>query len=201
MIQPATETTRPPILRDKIIVVDIEASCWEGDPPSGEQNEIIEIGVSVFDVQTRTANPPVSILVKPTRSKISPFCTTLTTLTQELVDTGMTFDEACAKLTTDFDAKRYMWASWGNYDYKMFRLQCHAFSVEYPFSNRHVNLKKLFAEAYNQKQRAGMTEALEKSGLKLEGTHHRGGDDAYNIGRILGVVLTQRGDDVLLKYW
>ena len=30
---------------DKILVVDIEATCWEGKPPAGEQNEIIEVGI------------------------------------------------------------------------------------------------------------------------------------------------------------
>ena len=30
-------------LLDKIIVVDIEATCWEGKPPQGMHNDIIEI--------------------------------------------------------------------------------------------------------------------------------------------------------------
>ena len=27
-----------------IVVVDVEATCWAGDPPSGQRAEIIEIG-------------------------------------------------------------------------------------------------------------------------------------------------------------
>ena len=29
---------------DRILVVDIEATCWEGNPPPGQTSEIIEIG-------------------------------------------------------------------------------------------------------------------------------------------------------------
>jgi inhibitor of KinA sporulation pathway (predicted exonuclease) len=193
----ANETIR----RNQIIIVDIEATCWEGDPPAGEQNEIIEIGISVFDLATQTPAPPVSILVKPTRSTISPFCTQLTSLTQDLVDTGVTFYEACARLQSEFATKNHLWGSWGSYDLKMFKAQCHEFDVEYPFSKRHVNLKKLFADAVNGKTRLGMADALIKAGLTLQGTHHRGGDDAYNIARLLGVALTTGGDAILERYW
>jgi inhibitor of KinA sporulation pathway (predicted exonuclease) len=34
-----------------------------------------------------------------------------------------------------------------------------------------------------------MSEALKQVGLPLEGTHHRGGDDACNIAAILSRVL------------
>ena len=30
---------------DRILVVDVEATCWEGDPPPGQISEIIEIGL------------------------------------------------------------------------------------------------------------------------------------------------------------
>jgi inhibitor of KinA sporulation pathway (predicted exonuclease) len=42
-------------------------------------------------------------LVKPERSTVSEFCTELTTLTQEQVDQGMSFAEACERLQ-----KRYL---------------------------------------------------------------------------------------------
>jgi inhibitor of KinA sporulation pathway (predicted exonuclease) len=192
---------KPAVRRDKIIIVDLEATCWAGEPPPGEQNEIIEIGVCVFDMETRTPQPPVSILVKPTRSQVSPFCTELTTLTQAMVDAGESFEAACLRLQTEFGARDYLWASWGAYDLKMFKAQCHSFAVEYPFSGKHMNLKSLFAQTVNQKQRVGMAEALKVAELPLNGTHHRGGDDAYNSARLLAFVLDKAGADALLKYW
>ena len=39
---------------DRILVVDVEATCWEGNPPPGQTSEIIEIGLCVLDVPTLT---------------------------------------------------------------------------------------------------------------------------------------------------
>ena len=30
---------------DKIVVVDIEATCWEGKPPEKQESDIIEVGI------------------------------------------------------------------------------------------------------------------------------------------------------------
>jgi inhibitor of KinA sporulation pathway (predicted exonuclease) len=43
-----------------------------------------------------------------------------------------------------------------------------------------------------------MKEALEMVDLPLEGTHHRGHDDAWNIGRLLAYMLHHYGPDILL---
>ena len=91
---------------DQIIVVDIECTCWEGDPPDGQENEIIEIGVCRLRPDTGERFGKRSILVKPERSVVSPFCTELTSLTQEQVDTGISFTEACAYLVEVLQAAK-----------------------------------------------------------------------------------------------
>ena len=70
---------------DAVLVVDVEATCWKGATPPGETSEIIEIGVCLADVATGERRERESILVKPTRSGISAFCTELTTITPEMV--------------------------------------------------------------------------------------------------------------------
>lgn len=189
------------VRRDQILIVDIEATCWEGDPPPDQQHEIIEIGVCALDVARREVGEARSILVKPTRSVVSPFCTSLTTLTQTMVDTGLSFEAACALLQHEYDAQSYLWASWGKYDLTMFKAQCHAFGAPYPFSGRHANLKQVFAKSINNKVRVGMNQALEILTLPLEGTQHRGGDDARNTARILAALLERCGDSLLDPYW
>ena len=72
-------------MTNKIIIIDLEATCWEGIPPQGEVSEIIEIGICLLDTLTGEISNNRGILVKPTHSKISPFCTQLTTITPELV--------------------------------------------------------------------------------------------------------------------
>lgn len=165
-------------------MVDVEATCWEGTPPEGQANEIIEIGVCELDVRTAERVSKRSILVRPERSTVSPFCTELTTLTQEQVDQGVTFVEACRLLRKDFDAKDRVWASYGDYDRKQFERQ-----GTYPFGPRHVNVKTLFALTRALPREVGMAQAMELAGLPLEGTHHRGDDDAWNIAALFGTIL------------
>ena len=45
----------------------------------------------------------------------------------------------------------------------------------------HTNAKTVFAEAHGLRRGVGMAKALGLAGLPLEGRHHRGDDDAWNI--------------------
>jgi inhibitor of KinA sporulation pathway (predicted exonuclease) len=56
----------------------------------------------------------------------------------------------------------------------------------------HVNLKTRFTEAQGLKKKPGMAQALGLCGLNLEGTHHRGIDDARNIARMLPWIVGER---------
>ncbi|MFD4358161.1 exonuclease domain-containing protein [Nocardia sp. NPDC058518] len=174
-------------------VVDVEATCWAGDPPTGQTSEIIEIGITVVDLATRTRVGKHGIIVRPTRSTVSDFCTELTTLTQEQVDEGVDFGAACRVLAAEFAAGERPWASWGDYDRKQFRAQCAATGVEYPFGPEHTNAKQVFAESYDLRRRPSMDRALQIADIPLEGTHHRGDDDAWNIGALIVDVLDRGG--------
>lgn len=187
------------IYKDALLIVDIEATCWENNAnPPDQPNEIIEIGVCVLDVARRELIEKRSLLVKPVQSEISPFCTQLTTLTAEIIaQEGMDFYAACAILEADFKSRSRLWTSWGMYDFNIFHLQCKTQRVRYPFSKKHANIKRLFTDVF--KERMGMGLALEKAALPLEGTHHRGHDDAWNIGRLL-IHLMEKQPDILRKY-
>ena len=74
---------------DRILVVDVEATCWEGDPPPGQISEAesaavegIEIGLCVLDAATWRVSSDAILLVRPVCSTVSPYCRQLTTLTQ-----------------------------------------------------------------------------------------------------------------------
>jgi|SRR6185312_9286144 len=114
-------------------VVDVEATCWEGDAPAGMPSEIIEIGLAVVDLRAGTRVGRYRILVRPVRSAVSAFCTELTGLTQAEVDTGIGFGEACRLLAAEHQAGIRPWASWGDYDRKKFVRQCQAAGTAYPF--------------------------------------------------------------------
>lgn len=50
---------------------------------------------------------------------------------------------------------------------------------------QHINVKVLFAETKGLTKPTGMNGALHILNVPLEGTHHRGVDDAKNIAKIL----------------
>lgn len=179
---------------DKINVVDVEASCWDSSegycPPmedgSPQVNEIIEIGICVVDTESLERISKESILVKPEHSKVSEFCTELTTLTQEQVNKGIRFKQACEQLRERYSSHKRLWASFGDYDREQFRRQCREYGwAPYPFGVGHLNIKHIFPLAYGLKKEIGMARALEIAGLGFEGTIHRGVDDSYAIGSIL----------------
>ena len=181
----------------KLLVIDVEATCWKDKPPntieaSRRKNEIIEIGITPIDL-TQTDNwghirpvieKSVSIIVLPTTTEISEFCTELTTLTPEYVkEHGVPFWTAIARLRTEFRPDINMWASYGDYDRQAFERQCRNEGVEYPFNNNHINVKALFAFRFGG--HAGTGHACKKLQLPFEGTQHRGIDDSRMIAKIL----------------
>jgi inhibitor of KinA sporulation pathway (predicted exonuclease) len=178
----------------KMLIVDVESTCWENDPPAGEASEIIEIGIAVFDPLKVQVTGGESIVVKPVRSRVSEFCTKLTTLTQGQVDVGIPFRDACRVLREKYDAKNHAWASYGDYDRTMFEKMCRPewpeeLRGQYPFGKSHMNVKLLFSLYRKLSKEVGMDEALRMIGIPLKGTHHRGFDDAKNIAAILGYLI------------
>lgn len=176
---------------DHILVIDLEATCWDGPPPPGQTSEVIEIGVCPLELPTGRRLGKRSILIKPTRSTVSDFCTRLTTLTADQLAGGITFTESCEILRREYQSRERVWASFGDYDRTMFQKQCEATGVPYPFGPRHLNVKTLFAIVRGLPHEIGMGEALDLMGVPLEGTHHRGGDDAWNIAGILAALLAK----------
>lgn len=60
--------------------------------------------------------------------------------------------------------------------------------ARYPFED-HLNLKRRFTERMGLRKPEGMRGALRRVGLPLEGTHHRGIDDARNLAGLLPYIV------------
>lgn len=179
-----------------IIVVDIESTCWlSGQVPEGQHSEIIEIGYTLFNYQHNLLGEKGSVVVKPQHSTVSPFCTNLTGWTQEKLDTqGVTFQEACTRLTTELYSEHKTWASFGDYDRAMFEKMCQIYGVKYPFSPQHLNIKAISMAMLGKRMGVGKT--ITKLGLDFEGIQHSGMWDSWNAARILQHLTAQiRGDN------
>ncbi len=175
----------------RYIVVDLEATCWE-DLRDYSRMETIEIGA----VELPAANSPptreFSRFVRPTvEPELSSFCRRLTTIRQKDVDRANEFPAVLAEFVEWIGGEPFVLCSWGGYDLTQFGTDCDRHGVALPKSfERHVNLKKQFARLVGIKE-CGMERALAHLGVALEGTHHRGIDDARNIARLAVVVLPQ----------
>lgn len=174
---------------DRIIVIDLEATCWDGDPPPGQHSEIIEIGVCVLDVQSGERVEKRSILVQPEHSEVSEFCTALTSLTPGQVRGGVSFERACRILERKYRSHDRVWASYGSYDRRQFERQCAERGIRYPFNATHINVKSLLALMHGLPREVGLRRALTMLDLPLDGRHHRGVDDAWNTAQILAQLL------------
>ena len=177
---------------DKIIVIDLEATCWEGDPPEGERSEIIEIGLCVLDVATGQRELARALLVKPQHSTLSPYCQKLTTITPKMLEDGLDLADTCSLLREEYQSETRTWASYGDYDRIMLAEQCEAFGIPYPFGRSHINVKNLLALQMGLEREVGLQNATAMLGLPFEGTIHRGMDDAWNIAAVLDRILLKR---------
>jgi inhibitor of KinA sporulation pathway (predicted exonuclease) len=170
----------------EVLIIDLEATCWETDPPKGEQSDIIQIGGIVLSNRTWAIQDRINLIVRPERSTVSAFCTQLTGLTAPQVERGMGLKEAVTQLS---HYRNIPWGSWGDYDRTMLRRCCDAYGLQYPLGDRHTNIKTLYALWAGRAKEVGMDRALEQLKMPLIGRHHDGADDALNIARVFVKVL------------
>jgi inhibitor of KinA sporulation pathway (predicted exonuclease) len=172
---------------DKLIVVDIEATCWERSPdPPIYPHEIIEIGVcEILNTPIPTIGRRKQYYVKPEIGTISQFCVDLTGISSETVVNSPFLKQAIEEFKSDFLTDRFIWVSWGDYDRDQFRRECQLKNIDYPFGSRHINLKSLFSSLHGVQDEFSVKKAMAFSGMEFDGRLHSGVDDAFNIGRLL----------------
>ena len=178
---------------DKIIVVDLETTCTN-EHAEQFQNEIIEIGLSVVNLQTLTAEKNLSLLIKPQRSEVTDFCTKLTGITPEDVADGLLLPEACEILINEYQTNQYLWGSWGDFDRLIVNRECKQYKAKFPFNRQHLNIKADFALTYGLDELIGLDKATKLVNLAFIGQHHRGVDDARTTAQILIGMINRRRD-------
>lgn len=180
---------------DKILIIDLEAQCWDKEVPEGFGKDIIEIGLATVNFKTLDIERHDEIIVKPEKCQISSFCKELTSIDQEMIDkNGIHLREACDILINKFSGKKRAWGSWGNYDRKHLKLECHKNDIKYPLSENHWNIKSIVVPFFGWNKEMGLKNAIEKLGMEFDGNHHRGCDDAFNTAKILVEVLKKSRD-------
>ena len=188
-----SDDTSPPA---SYVVIDVEATCDDGGRVPRHEMEIIEIGAVLVSAEDHAPVGEFQSFVRPVRHPaLTPFCTALTSITQADVDAAPAFPEVFGRLARWIQAHPapHVFCSWGDYDRTQFERDCIFHGIPYGLPQRHVNLKRAFAERLGIAKRLGMSAALAHAGLPLQGTHHRGIDDARNIARLLPIALGPAG--------
>lgn len=176
---------------DYYLVLDLEATCCDQETIKRHEMEIIEIGAVMVEPQGLTVIDEFQTFIKPARYPVlTQFCQSLTSITQAQVDQAPGYVEASVLLKQWLsNYPNAVFGSWGDYDRNQFKQDSKFHNVPFPIAYPHVNLKQLFSEAQDSPKRYGMAEALQLAGIALEGTHHRGIDDARNIAKLLPFIL------------
>lgn len=178
-----------------LLIVDLEATCSNDGSVPRHMMETIEIGAVVADTEAFDVIDEISIFVKPTLyPKLTDFCTELTSITQNDVDTGTSFPLAMERLDDFIKACTSpndvgVFCSWGAFDKHLFHRDCILHNIEYPFGIEHMNLKTALSINQERKKQYGMAKALRICGIPLDGTHHRGIDDAKNMVKMLPFIF------------
>jgi 3'-5' exoribonuclease 1 len=168
----------------RYIIVDLEATCWEGGKTS-DQMEIIEIGAVILESSIGPILEEFNVFVKPViHPVLSEYCMRLTSIRQQDVDKADDFKTVFPDFVDWIGSQPFNLCSWGAYDLKQFRADCERHKIVLPTSfSKHINLKQEFADLKRIKP-CGMAKALNILGINLEGVHHRAIDDVRNIAKI-----------------
>ena len=175
----------------RYVIVDLEATCWEKNQ-TPDRMEIIEIGAVLLESSADLPIDEFAKFVKPVSEPVlSEFCKNLTSITQSEIDRAEHFYQVFPEFLDWIGEEEFTICSWGNYDMNQFGVDCKRHNLPFPetFFN-HINIKTEFAKVKNIKS-CGMKRALQYLGIALDGTHHRGIDDARNIAKIFQVILPE----------
>ena len=172
------------------VIVDLEATCWESDQ-STEDMEIIEIGAVLLKGNTFQSFSDFDQFVKPIINPyLSDFCMQLTNITQRQVDEALIYKKAFQSFLVWIGEEPFKLCSWGKFDFDLFVLENKRVNIGFPENFMgHINLKELYARAFNTKPNIGLKKALQKQSMVFHGNPHRGIDDARNTARIAQMIL------------
>lgn len=181
-----------------VVVFDLEATCWDDGTHPKEEMETIEIGAVRLDQDLVPTGDEFCTFVRPIRHPLlSDFCSSLTTIQQSDVDPAPGFPQAMAAFLDWAQPQRLpSLCTWGDYDITQLRrdFRLHRMAELPWFSGgepRHVNVRREYADRYNNGQLCPIPMALDRLGLSFDGTLHRGIDDARNIAAVLAAMRSR----------
>lgn len=178
------------------ILLDLEATCWDGKEKSKQaRSEIIEISAIFIDSDFNISEI-FSEFIKPKKQTVlSDFCINLTGINQQDIDCARSFTEVINDfnewLLSYKDHFNNSLVVWGNYDKtlleKNFKInKYHKGEICYwVYGNRVFDLQNKFEETmYMSKGQCSLSKALSIVGEPFLGNKHSGINDVKNMLKI-----------------
>lgn len=168
------------------IIYDLEATCWEGSPPSRVQ-ETIEIGAVKLNGYGEVQGTYERFIRPILNPYLSAFCQELTTIEQPQINRSRGFVEVIEDFQdwVEIFDEDYLLCSWGSFDKKMLIQDCELHDIEPDWIyDHHINLKKQYKTFKRLNRPWGLKKAVEKEGFEFTGIHHRGISDAENLAKV-----------------
>jgi inhibitor of KinA sporulation pathway (predicted exonuclease) len=180
-------------MNNSILVVDLEMTCWRGHPPSGQEQEIIDIGLCAVAPGGVEVSQPHDIWVKPIRSEVSRFCTQITGITDEDLDDGQPFSVAGEELKK-YSRHCCAWGSYGLPDKRWLEIEYARLGRPGLKGMPYINIRKLVRNFFSLEYCTGLAESVRLCGKRFVGKAHTGGVDAYNAAVVLGHIMRHSDD-------
>jgi len=150
--------------------------------------EIIEVGI--VQVVNEQITEQFSSFVTPLKfPKLSERCKSFLHISQQQVDTGLSFVDFIRKLE-EFNKGQFETTivTWGNMDMKVLRQNCLMAGVRFPFQAKELDLSMEYKRFFGDQNQTGLWKAVQEYGKEGTGRHHRALDDAlttYNIFKLV----------------
>ena len=166
---------------NRMLFVDVELTCWDGAPPDGEAPELIACGIVDLKTDDLEIRREKLFLIRPARSTISPFCSTLTGITPKEAAAAPPLTEVARTIRKSFGQSD--WCAWGRDD-ELIGAGCAEVGVDPPFPGGFHDLAAQVRGLLGLTYRLGLDEALQRFGLDWEGPAHDALSDARNLARL-----------------
>ena len=176
----------------QFIVLDLEATCWQGYTPDWRQ-EVIEIGA--FKVTSfGEAIDSFHLMVKPTEHpSLSAYCTELTGIAQQEVEHAPQFPQAKDRFMDwiALDIDDFHLCSWGSKDALILKEECEYHHIDTDWLEEFKDIKHHYHRLKRLNYKQGLVKTLDKEGIPYEGELHRALSDAENLCRLFSKYIDE----------
>jgi inhibitor of KinA sporulation pathway (predicted exonuclease) len=174
------------------IILDLEATCWQGNDMNRTQ-EIIELAAYSVNGYREWVDSFQRFIKPVQHPRLSTYCMELTTITQDQVSKAKIFEHVFPLFQEWLEGhdQPQLICTWGAKDMEIIKSECKAHDIDDTSLPDAINLKSQYADFQNLGKEVGLQKALEFTGIEFEGTPHRAIDDAYNTAQLFLHYLDQ----------